>query len=117
MKKENFVIGLIAVGAVAFFLGRLSVSPGSKKGADAPAATTDTAGKEVAKAAGGEAEAPKAQQAAAAEGAKNAGAAAAVKGKLPRAIPSARGQIAVVESPYKGAAVAKVNIMEVSDFQ
>jgi len=116
MKKENFVIGLIAVGAVAFFLGRLSVSPGSKTtGESTPAATTDASAKEVAKPAAGE-DSAKGEKVAAA-GTKDQGASAAVKGKLPRAIPRARGQISVVEAPYKGPEHAKVTIMEVSDYQ
>jgi hypothetical protein len=105
MRKENFVIALIAVGAVAFFFGRLSVSTSKRSKSKttatvaAKAKTADTAG-DKSGAAGG-AELPSA-------------ATAANKAAAPARV---AGSLTVVASPSKGAAVAKVTIIEISDFQ
>ena len=93
MRKENFFIGLIAVAAVSFFFGRLSVSTTKRSKSDAPTAAnaekakSDTDKKDTA-------------------GAGDTAAPARVAGSLN-----------VVASPSKGPAVAKVTIVEISDFQ
>ncbi len=130
MKKENFVIGLIGVAVVFFLLGRFSVSttetPANPEAKVDPPATTD-GGDNADKPGDAEPALAKAAPAAAAA-ANNAGkaartgkpAAAVANAKPARAAAPARkvaGSLNVMESPRKGAAVAKVTIMEISDFQ
>ncbi len=152
MKKENFVIGLVVVGAVAFFLGRLSVSTkepakttqepaaAAQPAAAQPAAAQPAAGAQPVAAARPATEAAAAAQptakptpTAAAQPAKPAptkptvvkqgGTAAAApqptKPTVARAAaaPKAGTGLNVVQSPFKGPEVAKVTIMEISDFQ
>ena len=100
MRKENFVIGMIAVAAVAFFFGRLSVSTTKRAKSDATTVKADKAKSNAGNKAGG-ADAPTAATAN-----KKAAAPARVAGSLN-----------VVNSPAKGPATAKVTIIEISDFQ
>jgi hypothetical protein len=104
MRKENFVIALIAVGAVAFFFGRLSVS--TSKRSKSKTTATVAAKAETADTAGDKDKSGGAELPSAATAANKAAAPARVTGSLN-----------VVASPFKGAAVAKVTIMEISDFQ
>ena len=116
MKTENFVISLIAVGAIWFFLGRLSMPTGddAKKAEKSLPTAQKTDDAKEAKGDAAPANAAAAAQGGAAAAAKPAPSAVAAK---PRALPRGRGQIAVVESPFKGPKDAKVTIMEISDFQ
>ena len=138
MKKENFVIGLIGVAVVFFLLGRFSISTTEKREkadssdeiakaqTDADATATDETNAEEAanaeeapaKAEGARGAAPRGNPAA------NLKPAALEKRPTPTVAPNrpaaarkVAGSLNVVASPRKGAAVAKVTIMEISDFQ
>ena len=129
MKKENFVIGLVLVGTVAFFLGRLSVSP--REAAQKPAAAAPAAAAPIAVAPAAPAAAPVAAPTpvAAPEAAPPVAvqepAAAVAPAPTPTPAPTAVVEAAVGAahgssmdaSPLKGPAAAKVTIFEISDFQ
>ena len=140
MKKENFVIGLVVVGAVAFFLGRLSVSraPEQAKQGEATAEKTPKAGQQPVakgtpaatpaepvkgtaepKAAAG-AKAPKHAVGAGAKqparpAASNKPAVVARADRNPRH--KRAGSALAIPATVKGPEHAKVTIMEISDFQ
>jgi len=129
MKKENFVIGLIGVAVVFFLLGRFSVSTTEKRQkADSTEEVAD-AQTDAKDATGDEAKAEEAPKAAGAPAprdnpAANLKPAELAKRPTPKAAPTrpapvkkAAGSLNVVASPRKGAATAKVTIMEISDFQ
>ena len=129
MKKENFIIGLIVVGVVAFLLGRLSVStkdkpaaPGGTVATSAPVQPTPPAATAGATAPA-VAPTPAPTPAPTAEGAKapEAVPAPAKPAEIAapvRAAPVPSGaSVNVVESPRKGPAEAKVTIVEISDYQ
>ncbi len=115
MKKENFVIGLIGVAVVFFLLGRFSVSTTNTTdgtddaGESAQAPTEDAKGADTDKQASNDSAKPAVAGKAVAAPTAKAGAAAPVK--------KVAGSLNVMASPRKGAAVAKVTIMEISDFQ
>ncbi|MBT9558790.1 MAG: thioredoxin domain-containing protein, partial [Myxococcales bacterium] len=127
MKKENFVIGLVVVGTIAFFLGRMSVAThgpthSEKTSSEKPAASPTAA-------------APAAPAPAPAAAAVAAPAVAVAPAAAPVAAPAEAGAVAAAPSvaaapaaaaalpgsmdasPRKGAEAAKVTIFEVSDFQ
>ncbi len=124
MKKESVIILVVAAGAVAFLLGRVSVSTRDKPAAAGAPAAAPAAAPVVAAAAPPPAVGAAAPQvapaaAAAPTAAPTAGppAAAAKAAEAAPAVVAPRGSTNVMESPRKGPADAKVTIMEISDFQ
>ncbi|MEC8023283.1 MAG: thioredoxin domain-containing protein [Myxococcota bacterium] len=132
MKKESLVIAVALTGAVAFFLGRMSVST---KDAPSPSAAEQVRARSAQTAepaaVAPPAESAKAQPAAAAPAAQPAAVAAkpaaakvapkpaAVAQPVKRVPPTrpAPGVAVSSDSPTKGAENAKVTIIEISDFQ
>ena len=127
MKKENFIIGLVGVGVVAFLLGRLSVSQKTAQppAAGAPATAANTGPTNVAPAVPPVPTVP-GPTVGKAEEKKEAATGNVPKpevktgGVVEAPKPVDRGPVVVgppTAAPRKGPAEAKVTVVEISDFQ